>query len=84
MARGVDAGGAGGGFEDILREAFGGAGGARRGGTGAAFEAEDFGTGADVAAALTISLREAAHGVTQRLRLPSGKEVEVKDSRWNH
>ena len=71
-------GGAGGGFEDILREAFGGAGGARRGGTGAAFEAEDFGTGADVAAALTISLREAAHGVTQRLRLPSGKEVEVK------
>ena len=70
----------GGGFEDILREAFGGMGGAgaRRSGAGAAFEAEDFGAGADVAAALTISLSEAAHGVTQRLRLPSGKDVEVK------
>ncbi len=66
----------GGGFEDILREAFGGAG--RRGGAGAAFEAEDFGAGADVAAALTISLPEAAHGVAQRVRLPSGKDVEVK------
>jgi DnaJ-class molecular chaperone len=66
-----------GGFEDILREAFGGAGG-RRGGAGAAFEAEDFGVGANVTAALTVSLPDAAHGVTQRLRLPSGKDVEVK------
>jgi DnaJ-class molecular chaperone len=75
------AGGAGvGGFEDILREAFGGMGGAgaRRGGGGAAFEAEDSGSGADVAAALTVTLPEAAHGVTKRVRLPSGKDVEVK------
>jgi DnaJ-class molecular chaperone len=74
-------GGAGaGGFEDILREAFGGMGGAggRRGGAGAAFEPEDFGVGANVTAALTVSLSDAAHGVTQRLRLPSGKDVEVK------
>jgi DnaJ-class molecular chaperone len=75
------AGGAGqGSFEDILREAFGGMGGAgaRRGRAGAAFEAEDFGTGADVTAALTVTLPDAAHGVTERLHLPSGKDVEVK------
>jgi DnaJ-class molecular chaperone len=74
------AGGAGfGGFEDILREAFGGArarpSGAGFGGGG--FEGEDFG-GGDVRAALTITLPEAAQGVTRRVRLPSGKEVEVK------
>ena len=70
-----------GGFEDILKEAFGNMGGrgarARAGG-GEAFAPEDFGVGADVAAALTVSLPEAAHGVTQRLRLPNGKDVEVK------
>jgi DnaJ-class molecular chaperone len=64
-----------GGFEDILREAFSGA--ARRGG-GATFEADDVGTGANVTAALTLSLPDAAHGVSQRVRLPSGKDVEVK------
>jgi len=71
-----------GGFEDILREAFGsmGAGGgrARHGGAGASFEPEDFGVGADVRATLTVTLPEAAHGVTQRVHLPSGKDVEVK------
>ncbi len=78
-------GGAGfGGFEDILKEAFGNMGGgggrarARRGGPGAGFEAEDFGAGADVTAALTVTLPDAAHGATQRLRLPNGKDVEVK------
>jgi DnaJ-class molecular chaperone len=73
---GGGAGFGGGGFEDILRDAFGG--GARRGGAGAAFEPEDFGVGVNVTAALTVSLPDAAHGVTQRLRLPSGKDVEVK------
>ena len=69
-----------GGFEDILREAFGGAAGRGRfgGGAGDAFEAQDFGVGADVKAALTVTLPEAAHGVTQRVHLPSGKDVEVK------
>jgi DnaJ-class molecular chaperone len=77
--RGRNAGGAG-GFEDILREAFGGAAGRGRfgGGAGDAFEAQDFGVGADVKAALTVTLPEAAHGVTQRVHLPSGKDVEVK------
>ena len=71
-------GGGFGGFEDILRDAFAGAG-ARRGG-GAGFEAEDFGggAGANVTAALTVSLPDGAHGATQRVRLPNGKDVEVK------
>jgi len=86
-ARGGRAGaggpGFGGGFEDILREAFGGMGGAgaRRAGAGpgAAFEAEDFGAaGANVTAALTVSLPDAAHGITQRVHLPNGKDLEVK------
>ncbi len=74
-------GGAGysGGFEDILRDAFGGAG-ARRGGAGAAFEGEDFAAapGANVTAALTVTLADAAHGATQRMHLPNGKDLEVK------
>jgi DnaJ-class molecular chaperone len=77
------AGGAGGGFgnfEDILREAFGGAGGGGAGQRGARFEAEDFGPvpGADVRAEATVTLPEAAKGVTRRLRLPIGKDIDVK------
>jgi DnaJ-class molecular chaperone len=74
--RGRAGAGGGFGFEDILREAFSGAG-ARRGG-GAGFEPEGFAAGANVAAALTVTLSDAAHGATQRIRLPSGKDVEVK------
>ncbi len=74
------AGGAGGGgftgFEDILREAFGGAAGRRGGRT--RFEGEDFASGADVHAEATITLPEAAKGVTRRLRLPTGKDIDVK------
>jgi DnaJ-class molecular chaperone len=76
--RGRGAGGGGfGGFEDILRDAFGGA---ARGGRGArsTFEPEDFGVGADVQAEMSVSLPDAANGSTQRLRLPNGKEVDVK------
>jgi DnaJ-class molecular chaperone len=65
-----------GGFEDILKEAFGAA--ARGRGGGSTFEQEDFGIGADVHAALTITLPEAAKGVTERLHLPTGKDVDVK------
>jgi len=73
-------GGSFGGFEDILKEAFGGMGGGRggRGGTGSTFEPEDFGIGVDVHAALMVTLPEAARGVTERLRLPTGKDVDVK------
>jgi len=70
--------GGGSGFEDILREAFGGA--ARGGrGAGSAFEPEDFAAGgADVHAEATVTLPEAAKGVTRRLRLPTGKDIDVK------
>jgi DnaJ-class molecular chaperone len=74
--RGRAGGGGGfGGFEDILKEAFGRGG---HPGAGTAFEPEDFGVGADVHAALTVTLPEAARGVTERLRLPTGKDVDVK------
>ncbi len=71
--RGRGAGGSGGfgGFEDILRDAFGGR-------SRAQFETEDVGAGADVLAEMTVTLPEAAHGVTRRLRLPTGKDVDVK------
>jgi len=75
---GAGAGAGAGGFEDILRQAFGGAAGAGGGRGGAHFEAEDFGTGADVHAEATITLPEAAKGVTRRLRLPTGKDIDVK------
>jgi DnaJ-class molecular chaperone len=71
-------GGGFGGFEDILKEAFGQAGRAPRSSGRANFEPEDFGVGADVHASLTVTLPEAARGVTQRLRLPTGKDVDVK------
>ncbi|MGI8526409.1 MAG: DnaJ C-terminal domain-containing protein [Pseudolabrys sp.] len=78
-----------GGFEDVLRDMFGGLGGrARQGGPGGAsgfgqqFEPEDFGVppagGRDMHAALTITLEEAANGVKKRVHLPTGKDVEVK------
>jgi DnaJ-class molecular chaperone len=68
------------GFEDILKEAFGHMGRSGRGGAGARsrFESDDFGVGADVHAALTVTLPQAARGVTERLRLPTGKDVDVK------
>jgi DnaJ-class molecular chaperone len=73
-------GGGFGGFEDILKEAFGqmGRGGQAGAGARSNFEAADLGGGADVHASLTVTLPDAAHGVTQRLRLPTGKDVDVK------
>jgi DnaJ-class molecular chaperone len=71
-------GGRGGGFEDILGQMFGGFGGARS--QGGAFE--DFATeapprGSDIAASLTVSLADAAAGAKKRVRLATGKEIEV-------
>jgi DnaJ-class molecular chaperone len=83
---GFQAGGAGraggsrgfGGFEDLLKEAFGAARGGRRSSFGV--DPEDFaqGGGRDLEAALTITLAEAAKGTPKRVVLPTGKEVEVK------
>ena len=82
------AGGAGGGFrgfggfEDILKEAFGGARArAGRPGAGFQFEEQDLAGargGQDITAALTITLGEAATGTSKRVQLPAGKEVDVK------
>ncbi len=64
-------------FEDLLKEAFGG----RSGRGGFQFDENDFGGGfggEDISAALTITLPEAASGVTRRVLLPTGKEIDVK------
>jgi DnaJ-class molecular chaperone len=79
-ARGGGGGGFG-GFEDILKNVFGGAAaGGRRSGFDTHVDMEDFGSppGRDVAVPLTISLTEAAAGGTRRVRLPNGKDVDVK------
>src|SRR5262249_25538224 len=72
--------GGGGGFDDIIRDMFGGAARGARGGFGGSFEPDDFGPAPsrDIQASLTITLPEAASGTTKRVHLPSGKDVEVK------
>jgi DnaJ-class molecular chaperone len=73
-----------GGIDDILKDMFGAGAGARpraRAGTAHPFEAEEFELGqpsADITAAVTITLPEAAQGTSRRVRLPTGKEVDVK------
>ena len=72
----------GGGFDDIQKEMFGGAAGARpRSGRRTHYEPGDFGGGAagqDVSGTVTITLEEVATGTTRRVHLPSGKEIEAK------
>ena len=63
------AGGGFGGFEDILKEAFGGA--ARSGRPGSFRFEEDLGVGGDTTAALTITLPEAATGTNKRVKTPT-------------
>jgi DnaJ-class molecular chaperone len=75
-------GGGRGGIDDILKDMFGGAGARGRGGRGPhPFETDEFevgGGGTDVTGTVTISLTEAATGTSRRVRLPTGKDVEVK------
>jgi DnaJ-class molecular chaperone len=80
------AGGFGGGFEDILNSMFGAAnargarGGGGAGGGAGRFEF-DPGTMAvdlDLSVAMTVSLEEAVKGGEKRVRLPTGKELNVK------
>jgi DnaJ-class molecular chaperone len=68
------------GFEDILNSMFGGAQrGARQGG-GSPFEFDTGGIGLDLdlSVAMSVSLEEAVHGAEKRVRLPTGKELNVK------
>ncbi|WP_029585205.1 DnaJ C-terminal domain-containing protein [Bradyrhizobium sp. URHD0069] len=71
----------GGGFEDILNSMFAGAAarGARRG-AGSAFEFDTGGIALDLdlSVAMTVSLEEAVKGVEKRVRLPTGKELNVR------
>jgi DnaJ-class molecular chaperone len=69
-----------GGFEDILKDMFGGRAGAGQG-RRTQFDPEDFHEpplGHDVTASVTITLSEAAKGTSRRVHLPTGKDVEVK------
>src|SRR3954451_21942677 len=68
----------GAGFEDILKSMFGGAGagGARGGAT--AFDESPFGVDLDLSVAMTVSLEESVKGGEKRVRLPTGKELNVK------
>jgi len=79
---GFSAGGGGGGFEDILKSMFGaqaGAGPGMGGARGGGFEYDmPFAADLDVSVAMTVSLEDAAQGATRRVRLPSGKELNVK------
>ncbi len=79
---GGNAGGFGGGaFEDILNSMFSGAG-ARGGrpGAGSTYEFDTGGIGLDLdlSVSMTVSLEEAAKGAEKRVRLPTGKELNVK------
>jgi DnaJ-class molecular chaperone len=76
-------GGAGpgaGGFEDILNSMFGGAARGQRPGGGSAFEFDTGGIGLDLdlSVAMTVSLEESVKGAEKRVRLPTGKELNVK------
>ena len=77
-------GGMGGaGFEDILNSMFGGAARPGRAGGGAGGRTFEFDTGGigvdlDLSVAMTVSLEEQVRGGEKRVRLPSGKELNVK------
>ncbi len=74
-------GGAGGSFEDILNSMFGNAArGGARGGRSGPFEFDTGGVGLDLdlSVAMTVSLEESVNGGEKRVRLPTGRELNVK------
>jgi DnaJ-class molecular chaperone len=75
-------GGGAGGFEDILNSMFANAGRGGRGGAGRAssfeFETGGIGLDLDLSVAMSVSLEEAVKGGEKRVRLPTGKELNVK------
>jgi DnaJ-class molecular chaperone len=71
----------GGNFEDILNSMFGGAARGGRPGAGSSqfeFEGGGIGLDLDINVAMTVSLEEAVKGGEKRVRLPTGKELNVK------
>jgi DnaJ-class molecular chaperone len=78
---GFSASGGAGNFEDILNSMFGGAAGMRGGRAGGSpFEFDTGGVGLDLdlQVAMSVSLEEAVKGAEKRVRLPSGRELNVK------
>ncbi|MGH6742874.1 MAG: DnaJ C-terminal domain-containing protein, partial [Bradyrhizobium sp.] len=74
-------GGGAGGFEDILNSMFANAGRGRGGaGRASTFEFDTGGVGLDLDlnVAMSVSLEEAVKGGEKRVRLPTGKELNVK------
>jgi DnaJ-class molecular chaperone len=73
------AGPGGGGFEDILNSMFSGGGrGGRPGGSTFEFDPGGIALDLDLSVAMSVSLEEAVNGVEKRVRLPTGKELNVK------
>jgi DnaJ-class molecular chaperone len=74
------AGPGGAGFEDILNSMFSGGAARGRPAGGATFEFDPGGIALDldVSVAMSVSLEEAVKGVEKRVRLPTGKELNVK------
>jgi DnaJ-class molecular chaperone len=72
--------GGGAGFEDILNSMFGGAAGGRGARGGQAFDFDTGGLAADLdlSVAMTVTLEESVKGTEKRVRLPTGKELNVK------
>jgi DnaJ-class molecular chaperone len=70
----------GGGFEDILNSMFGGAAprGAPGGGRTFEFDTGGIAVDLDLSVAMTVSLEESVKGVEKRVRLPTGKELNVR------
>src|ERR1700759_5355767 len=69
----------GGSFEDILNGMFGNRG-AARGGRSSPFEFDGGGIGVDLdlSVAMTVTLEESVNGGDKRVRLPTGRELNVK------
>jgi DnaJ-class molecular chaperone len=70
----------GGGFEDILNSMFSGGGRGARPGAGSTFEFDPGGIALDLdlSVAMTVSLEESVNGAEKRVRLPTGKELNVR------
>jgi DnaJ-class molecular chaperone len=77
---GGGAGPGGANFEDILNSMFGAAAarGARGGGSTFEYDTGGIGLDLDVQVAMSVSLEEAVKGGEKRVRLPNGKELDVK------
>src|SRR6201986_299812 len=70
--------GAGAGFEDILNSMFSGARGRGPGGSTFEFDPGGIALDLDLSVAMSVSLEESVKGVEKRVRLPNGKELNVK------